>query len=187
MTFTDWDDERLLAARESPGQAAEAFTVFYDRYERAIAAFHMRRCGSVDDAADLTAETFARALNGRRRFTADGKDAGIRWLFGIARFVGLEHQRRSGQQQSALAKLQIERPAVSTAASDSMMEFLEDSSVAQVVEGLPPRQREAVLRHVIDERSYRELSEELGVPEPVVRKRVSRGLLAARRSLKGSA
>lgn len=68
-----------------------------------------------------------------------------------------------------------------------MAELLEDSTVAQVVQGLPPRQREAVLRHVIDARSYRELSEELGVSEPVVRKRVSRGLVAVRRSLKESA
>ncbi len=47
---------------------ARAFAGFYRRHEDAVLGFFLKRAGSAQLAADLTAETFARALEGRRRF-----------------------------------------------------------------------------------------------------------------------
>src|SRR4051794_41869868 len=65
---------------------ARRYAVFYRRHEDAVLGFFLRRTGSAELAADLTAETFARALEGRKRFDAQRGDAGA-WLFGIARNV----------------------------------------------------------------------------------------------------
>jgi DNA-directed RNA polymerase specialized sigma24 family protein len=47
---------------------AHDFAAFYRRHEDAVLSFFLRRTGGADLAADLTAETFARALAGRQRF-----------------------------------------------------------------------------------------------------------------------
>src|SRR5512133_2251953 len=51
-------DEDLLCS-EDP----EAFGVFYDRHVRALLAYFARRTGDAEVAADLTAETFASAID----------------------------------------------------------------------------------------------------------------------------
>ena len=65
---------------------ADSFAAFYRRFERPVLGFFMRCVGRPDLAADLAAETFARALEG-----LDGYDPARgrpdQWLFGIARHV----------------------------------------------------------------------------------------------------
>jgi DNA-directed RNA polymerase specialized sigma24 family protein len=61
------DPDLLAAALAGDG---DAFGAFYRRHVRRIAAFHLARAGSAQDAADLTAETFADALAGLHRFDA---------------------------------------------------------------------------------------------------------------------
>ena len=70
-------DEQLLEGD------ARRFATFYRRHEDAVLGFFLKRVRSAELAADLTAETFARALEGRGRFDAGRGDAGA-WLFGPA-------------------------------------------------------------------------------------------------------
>ena len=75
--------DALLAAA---GSDPESFAAFYRLFERPVLGFFMKATGSPELAADLTAETFARALE-----SVDGYDTGRgradQWLFGIARNV----------------------------------------------------------------------------------------------------
>ena len=63
------DDATLLTGD------ARAFAAFYRRFEDAVLGYFLRRVGRADLAADLTAETFARALEGRSRFDPASGDA----------------------------------------------------------------------------------------------------------------
>ena len=74
------DEELLVATPSEP----EAFGVFYRRHAHAVAGYFLRRTRSPEIAADLTAETFAAALKGARRFDPSRGPA-ARWLYGIAR------------------------------------------------------------------------------------------------------
>ena len=74
---------------------SEAFGVFYDRYERSVLGYFVRRTRRGDLAADLAAETFAIALTSVRKFDASRGEPGA-WLFGIARHVLLRSPERSG-------------------------------------------------------------------------------------------
>jgi RNA polymerase sigma-70 factor (ECF subfamily) len=53
------DEDALLAAARS---TAEAFAEFYEHFERTMLRFFMHATSRPELAADLTAETFARAL-----------------------------------------------------------------------------------------------------------------------------
>jgi RNA polymerase sigma-70 factor (ECF subfamily) len=58
-----------------------------------------------------------------------------------------------------------------------------DDWLVELMERLPPDQRDAVRSRIVDERSYAEIATELRTSELVIRKRVSRGLAALRKQL----
>ncbi len=84
-----------LAARD-----AEAFGVFYDRFEAELLAFLYRATGRADIAADLTAEVFAAALQSAHGFDARLGSARA-WLFGIARHELADTWRRGRVEDRA--------------------------------------------------------------------------------------
>jgi RNA polymerase sigma factor (sigma-70 family) len=169
------DDGRLLA-----GDAAD-FAAFYRRHEDAVLAFFLRRTGGADLAADLTAETFARALAGRARFDPSLGDAGA-WLFGIARNLLATSLERGRVDDSMRRRLAMEPLTLDDEAIARIEELGASSALAAVGE-LPADQRTAVVGRVVDERSYRELAADLQCSESVVRQRVSRGLRTLRNRL----
>lgn len=69
------DGELLAAAGSDP----DAFGRFYDRYERSVVGYFMRRTGVPEVAADLTAEVFADALQAAGRYRPQGATAAV-WL-----------------------------------------------------------------------------------------------------------
>src|SRR3954464_190167 len=74
------DDDLLAATRTEP----EAFAVFYRRHVHALLAYFARRVHDAELAADLTAETFAAALDGAHRHRRE-RGPGAAWLYGIAK------------------------------------------------------------------------------------------------------
>ncbi len=55
--------------------------------------------------------------------------------------------------------------------------------VTELLDRLPDEQRDAIRARILDERPYGEIAGELQTSELVVRKRVSRGLAALRKSM----
>ncbi len=173
----DPTDEQLLGAAAGD---EEAFAAFYARYERRVIAFFFRAVARGDLAADLTAETFAAALESVERYDPELGEAGA-WLFGIARNllarsrergrVEDRARRRMGMSVLALDDEAIERIEESAESADGALTLLAD---------LPEKQREAILARVVGERGYSEIADELQCSPSVVRKRVSRGLTAMR-------
>lgn len=160
---------------------ARRFAAFYRRHEDAVLGFFLKRTGSAELAADLTAETFARALEGRKRFDAKRGDAGA-WLFGIARNLLSRSLERSRVENDVRRRLGME-PLVLDDAAIARIEELGDEPALDALAGLPDQQARAVRGHVIDGDGYAELAERLECSESVVRQRVSRGLRALRAEL----
>ena len=160
---------------------ARAFAAFYRRHEDAVLGFFLRRTRQADLAADLTAETFARALAGRRTFDPELGEAGA-WLFGIARNLLLRSLERGRVEDHARRRLGLE-PLVLDDSALARIDELEGDRALTALEGLPEEQRVAVHGRVLDERDYAALAAELACSESVVRQRVSRGLRALRTRL----
>ncbi|MEJ7891461.1 MAG: RNA polymerase sigma factor [Solirubrobacteraceae bacterium] len=170
----DRSDEDLLFA--TPGEAA-AFGVFYERHERAVGAYFMHHTRNAELAADLTAETFAAALIGARRFR--GTAAATTWLFGIAHNLLKRSYERRSVEDRARRQLGIELPLTNDVV-EHFERLASDATARVMLEGLAPDQADAVRARVIDESSYADIAERLEVSESVIRQRVSRGLAALR-------
>ena len=166
-------DEDLLLSGDP-----EDFGLFYDRYVDMLLGYFARRVHDPEVAADLTAETFAGALAARRRFRRSATPA-VAWLFGIAQHKLADLRRRGAAEDRVQRRLGMER--VPLAEEDAeLIAMLGRDAAWQLIDELPPEQREAVRAHVLDEQAYAEIATAGGTSEAVVRKRVSRGLGALR-------
>ena len=180
MSASGESDAVLLAASRCD---PEAFGRFYDRYEAAVAGYFVRRTGSWELAADLTAEVFAAALGAAARYRSEGPTAAV-WLFTIARNTLITSVRKGKVEAAARERAGV--PVVEFEDESVRRLTLEDGDrwVLEMLDRLPDSQREAVRARVLDEREYGDIARELRTSELVVRKRVSRGLETLRQQIK---
>jgi RNA polymerase sigma-70 factor, ECF subfamily len=169
-------DAELL--RES-SRRPEAFGEFYDRHAEPLLGFFARRTWDAQEAADLTAETFAAAFASRRRYRDTGAPA-YAWLLGIARHQLGRALRRRRVDDRARRRLGIERVELDDA-SLARIEELADlralrPALAAALEQLPAGTARAVALRVTDELPYAEVAQRLGCSEGAARVRVTRGL-----------
>jgi len=169
------DDAELLS--ETVRGEPEAFGEFYERFESAVLGYFYRATGRSDVAVDLTAETFAQALESARSYRPDLGSARA-WLFGIAHHElanAFEHRR---VQDAARRRLKLEALVLRDTALDEIewLAISADGDALSLLSELPSDQREAIRGRVLDERGYPELAASLACSPSVVRQRVSRGL-----------
>jgi RNA polymerase sigma-70 factor (ECF subfamily) len=171
-------------ARQAQEGCAESFDELVARYQVPLVHFLRRRTATVEDAEDLTQETFVRAhakLNHYRSEWSFGT-----WLFTLARRISINHQRRrqltrepmtepldsakeparafADQQQ---AKLLWDRAAAVLTESQwsaLWLYYVQDLSIAEVSRVLTctPGAAKALLH-----RGRRKLATELAKPQPV--------------------
>jgi RNA polymerase sigma-70 factor (ECF subfamily) len=174
--------ERADAELLSSGLASD-FGWFYDRHVRAVTAFVGSWIGEPDVVFDLVAETFARALEHRLQYDPL-KGPTVAWLLGIARNLMIDSARRGQVESESRARLGMGRVEL----DEEQLEVIADRADVQLGDALASLeafQREAVIRRVVLEESYRAIAADLRCSEQVVRKRVSRGLARLREGLEG--
>lgn len=166
---------------------ADHISHLYRQHASAMLRYFARRTCDPEIAADLLAETFARAFEQRRKFNGDSGGELIGWLHAIGRNALTDYLRRGVVEKRALARLKIERPALTETEYDlieerSTLADLRDE-LPRHVERLIPEQRAAIMLRVIQEQSYETIAQQLDITEQAARARVSRGLRALRDSL----
>jgi RNA polymerase sigma-70 factor (ECF subfamily) len=171
-------DGDALLARAAAGDRA-AFGELYRAQSTRVAAFFYRRTFCPETTAELTAETFARAIAAVHRFDAN-KGTAVGWLFGIANKVLLEWIRKGTAARKATQRLGIQVVPFQPAELERVEELADVSQYrAALVSALAahsPGQREAVLHRVADDLPYDEVAQRLGCSEGAARVRVTRAL-----------
>jgi RNA polymerase sigma factor (sigma-70 family) len=171
----------LARSRASP----HAFGDFYQQMSPQVLRFFVRRTDDPHRAVDLTAETFARAFEHRREFRGASDEQAAAWLWRIARNELAGYRRSRAVELAAVQRLGLER-----ALSDEELLQIERLSATEelreqiqhALEVLPDEQQEVIRLRFIDELSYDEMAQKLGVSNDVVRTRTSRALRALRAS-----
>ena len=174
-------DALLTAARSG----AHAFTAFYRHFERPVLGFFLNATRRSDLAADLTAETFARALESVAAFDP-ARGSADQWLFGIARHVLAQSYRRRRVEASARTRLGMPKLMLDDHTADTIARLSSEHEPASLaLASLPNEQREAAEARILNEREYPDIAHELHCSEALVRQRVSRGLRTLRTRLAG--
>jgi RNA polymerase sigma-70 factor (ECF subfamily) len=167
------------------------FSALYRAAAQDLVVFFARRTYDAEVAADLMAETFAKAYLGRRRFRGSTEEEARAWLFGIARRRFAMYVRRGKAERRALRRLGLERPQLvegeyarieKLAGLDAMR-----GTLAEQLTRLAPAQRRALELRIVRELPYPDVAERLGISEQAARARVSRALRALGSALDGMA
>jgi RNA polymerase sigma factor (sigma-70 family) len=160
----------------------EQLAAAYRRDGGRLLVWLTRRTYDAQLAVDLVGETYARALESRRRFAGDGADADAiaAWTWGIARNVLHDALRRGRAERRALRRLGAEPPLLEPVELRRIEELAELGSLraalAGALEELSAEQRDAVRLRVVDELAYPVVAARLGISEQAARARVSRAL-----------
>jgi RNA polymerase sigma-70 factor (ECF subfamily) len=161
-------DERLMveAAQRDPSRFAELYEHNFER----VYAYIARRVENREEAQDLTAEVFHQALAKLGQFEWRGLPF-IAWLLTIAAHALADRWKKSSRDPVQ---------------SEEVVEFGVDHQVerqtmlSQLVESLPPDQRLVIVRRFVEQRSIREIAQELKRSEGAVKQLQFRALQALR-------
>lgn len=156
------------------------FARLYERTAEVILRYFFRRTGSADTAADLTAETFAAALESLDSYQPS-RGSPRQWLFGIARhqlFRFLRWRRVDSKARRRLGmRLSVDLDAESRERIEDLADLRETlGRLDEALEMLTPKVAQAVELRVGHEFSYPQVADRLGISETSARARVSRGL-----------
>lgn len=139
----DGDQPDSVLVRRILGGDDAALSVLYRRHVAAIYRFVLAQVRNVQDAEDLTSETFARMLRGLPGFR--GEAAFRNWLYQIARNAVRNHRRAAGYRRAvplaraeALADPEPLSGPQDPPATDGLAEVLE------LLGRLPPRYRQVL-------------------------------------------
>ena len=159
-------DERSLieAAQSNPAQFARLYEHNFVR----VYAFFARRVPTRDEAQDLTAEVFHQALACIRNFKWQGAPFSA-WLFGIAANVLAHHRRKLTATQP------VEEDDLSGDDGIERSVLLEN-----LVASLPQDQCRVVTRRFVDQKSIREIAQEMGRSEGAIKQLQFRALESLR-------
>jgi RNA polymerase sigma-70 factor, ECF subfamily len=154
----------------------EEFEQVYLRNIDVLMGYFARRCREPHTVADLTSETFVRAMDGFARFDPRrGSDRA--WLFGIAAHVFARHCEQSAGNRDAVARLGGRR----TLDEDEIEELAgridaerEGAALMQRYARLPSVERAAIELVDLEGLTPKEAALALSVSRVAFRKRLSR-------------
>lgn len=168
-------DDRLLveAAQKDPSRFAELYEIHFER----VYAFIVRRVNDRGVAEDLTSDVFHKALANIRQFEWRGVPF-VAWLFRIAANAIADRSRRA-------AKEVVEDPPEGS--TEMNVEAIDHRSrLFQLVGQLPSYQRRVVTMRFAEEKSIREIAQELGRSEGAVKQLQFRALEKLRAQMEGA-
>ncbi len=169
--------ERLLveAAQKDPAK----FGALYDIHFERIYAFVARRVRDRDKAEDLTSEVFHKALANLRNYEWRGTPF-VGWLFRIAANAVSDHSKRAAREP-----LNVESPPEQSGGPEQ--EAVETRArLFALVEKLPVEQRRVVFGRFVEQRSIREIAQQLGKSEGAVKQLQFRALEKLRSQMEGA-
>ena len=169
-THTKQIDEAELA--QLAVADVDAFAELYRMNVTRVYRYHMAHLGNVNDAEDLTSQTFMAALEGIRSYRGSGSFAA--WIMGIAskkRFMFFRGNRHEVPLEDAL---QYPNPSLPT--DKAAMQRLRLESIAHALRQISPERAEAIVLVYFGGLSNSEASGVMNKSEASVKMLVSRGL-----------
>jgi RNA polymerase sigma-70 factor (ECF subfamily) len=198
LATTPWslaEEETALVSAVRAG-SQEAFENLLTRYHASVYNVVYRIVGNPQDAADTVQEVFLKVYKGLGGF--QGNSSLKTWIFRIAVHEGCNYRRwwrRHAQRETSLETCLypddgVETPKLGETLVDGRRSPLEQTSsremraiIDKTLAEIPANYRAAVVLRDLEDFSYEEIAEILGVSLGTVKSRVGRGREALRKRL----
>lgn len=172
------DEELMLLFQRD---VLPAFDILVERFQNPLMNYIFRFVGSMDDAADILQETFLRVYRKRHLYRTIARFS--TWIYTIAGNLAKSELRKAYRKSSIplviekdndddyVLPLSTEDPLPDRRADSAMLYERIQNSLLK----LPEAFREAVVLRDIQEMSYEEIAEIIGMPVGTVKSRINRG------------
>lgn len=184
-------DEELM--RRYQAGDVRAFDALLDRYKRPLFQFIYRSVGNAAAAEDVLQETFMRVIRTHATYQHQAKVS--TWLYTIARNLCVDHARRAkhrahasldapfGGDEGGSATL-LDRQASPDADQAALLGDAEFNAALQRLLGeLPLEQREVFVLREIQDLSFKEIADVVGISENTAKSRMRYALEKLRSGL----
>jgi RNA polymerase sigma-70 factor (ECF subfamily) len=174
-SLPDLPDERLILLAQAGEEAA--FSEFVRRHTATVHRWMARSVGS-QDADDMTQEVLLKAYRGLPKFRGDAPPRA--WLASIADNAVKNRYRARGRFRRIFARSTDEdhspEPAASSAGPEENARARESRTfVTEALARLAVEFRMPVVLRDLEEWSYEEIAQSLGLPVGTVKSRIARG------------
>jgi RNA polymerase sigma-70 factor (ECF subfamily) len=172
----------------------DAFDELVAQFERQVYSLCYRLLGDAEEARDAAQETFLKVYRGLGSFRGE---SGLKtWIYRIAINQAMNQQRwwrrrhRDETVSLELSRSDSEDTLGSTLASSSIspeqlaIESERQRSILQALDQLKPEFKVALILREIEELSYEEIAETLGISIGTVKSRIARGREEMRRRIR---
>jgi RNA polymerase sigma-70 factor, ECF subfamily len=170
-------EERLLveAAQSDPAKFGDLYDIHFER----IYAFVARRVRDRDKAEDLTSEVFHKALANLKRYEWRGAPFAA-WLYQIAANAISDYFKRAAREPDHAEDSHEASGEPEQEANEARAQLF------RMVEKLPAEQRRVVFGRFVEQRSIREIAQQLGKSEGAVKQLQFRALEKLRSQMEGA-
>src|SRR6187549_2093067 len=159
-----------------------------------LLGFIRSRVSTVEEAEDILQDVFYQFIEGFN--TIESLDRVTSWLFSVARNKIIDRYRRdasrpqrteiglaAGMDDDAPLTLQDILPDLGNTPEDAYLRDVIWDAIMDALDELPAEQREIIVLNEIEERSFREISEETGISINTLLSRKRYAILALRKKL----
>ena len=133
--------------------------------------------GRQDEAEDLTQDIFLKLFKSLKTF--DRRANFSTWLISVSRNLCIDHYRSMRREHDVVTHdvdvVTLARPSVIDSPQAALEQRDRVALLRAALDKLAPSLRTAVMLRDIQELSYQEIAEKLGVPEGTVKSRINRG------------
>lgn len=177
------DDEKTLVARAKT--SPDGFRTLYRHYLPRVYGYVAHRVGAREDAEDLTAEVFMRALTALPDFEFRGGGSLTAWLFRIAHHAVITHYRQRGRREIVdvalddLPEIQSRLPGP----DDVLVRKEQYERLRQAINALSERRQTIISLRFYGGLRNNEIAAALDLDERTVASHLSRGLNDLRQRL----
>jgi RNA polymerase sigma-70 factor (ECF subfamily) len=155
-----WSAEQKLVKR-AINHDPEAFGELYDRYFRKIYTFIFYRVGSREEAEDLTAQVFLKALEKIDQFRWRGVSF-VAWLFKIAVNLVTDYYRAKRAEEVPLEENCPKGKALEQSPEEQVLYQLDLERIKSLIAQLTQEQQQVVILRFLIGLSLKEVSQIMG-------------------------
>ena len=181
-------DEKIVIQRAANGDA-DAFEQLVRTYQTPIYNLCLRMTGNPEDAADLSQEAFIKAWRNLGSFQFES--AFSTWLYRLASNTCLDFLRSVKRRPQVSLTVEdsdgeaqtLDLPDSAPTPEEAAITKEEQESLARAMQSLDEQQRQILTLRVVNDLSYAEIAEVMGIKEGTVKSRLARTRDALRKIL----